>query len=204
MEEVVGVVAVADERVAATHRLSAEDDGPPVGQLSIDHVYPLLVGVVLALGIADTAVVVEVGLQGFGDADVIGRRTAGAADVIVHLHRPAAVLHQCGNSRFRRCAAGVRAVGGGHGIPVEGRGRQTIEGMQFVARRIAGDGLSGCCRPLVIIHHLCHRCRHTSRHARHVFFRRTVAVVGHALVPMGVDERGDGRACGGCGSMRRA
>ena len=129
---------------------------------------------------------------------------AGALGRILHIDRLTTVFHQRGHSLPLGLGAAV-AIGIRHILPVEAHGRQRIvvpcllfilEGGLLI---VSGNLLTGRLRPPVIVHHLCHRRRHTARHTAFAFpirigtiIERTLVIIWTQLIPFGLDQRLDG------------
>ena len=192
--------------------VAGHEHGPSCGQLIVDEILPLLVGVVRRRCEVHVHVVAVVVLE---SGDTVARRCSRGR-AVAHLYGAAHVVHELRHGVL----AGLRrrvGVGVCHVVPVEGHARQcrVRSGGVVPSRGVAGYAGALLLRPLPEIHHLRHGGGHASRGRQHVVAVVVVLgallVVGVALVPAARNERGNevlgGRPCGrgghGTGSALR-
>lgn len=159
MHESVLVVSVEHERVSAGGRTAGGNDRSSVVNLVLYDLLPFLTAVVTPLPVCHTLVIIEIVEQRVW-YDITARP---ARQRVVHAYRYAAVQHQFSDS-VAACFAAVTVVLGRHVVPgIMGRAEISRKSASsHYCRRISVRPLSGL-RPAVIVHHLSHSRRHTSR-----------------------------------------
>ena len=188
MVMIVAVVAIADEGMTSLRVGTAQVEGTSVGQFVVAELIPILIGVVCLLDVLHRSAVAEIGFQRISHAIGIGTRRRVR---VVHLHRHATVEHEvCNGLALHRTFAAIVAVA--HVCPVDGRSFWNATDMQLsidsMIRRshIGRDGgqraVGGSLA--LVIHDLCHRRCHATRHRESLTeIVRAILVVGIALVP---------------------
>ena len=209
-EVAVGVVAVADELVAAGGACAAIEEGAAVVDLVLEEGCPLGVGVGGPDDAGECGGVFEVGAEGVLGAggvevvalihDVVGGAAVLVGGAVVHIDGDAAVEEECGDGgEVGAVADGGEA--GGHVGPVVGGGAEVGA---LVAEILAGVavGAHACVGPLPVAHDLSHSGSHAAGEGflAEVVGGAEVVVVG-ILVPFGLHEGAGGRGVdplGGC------
>ena len=194
MEEVVGLVAVADERVT-NFAFSATVHHRMVGsQVLAQHRIPILCGEIALLGKAHVGIETEIVDECSARLCII--RTTFFR-TILHVTGHTALVHQLGNS-INLCLSAFGGQGVGHiGIIETGLGEVDFEESIFVSRIIVATSFLGGLPELDDLGHC--RGNTTSPHMVAGSFRiyRTEGVIVLSLIPSGGNQRVDafGQIC---------
>ena len=182
-------IAVAYELVSASVAHAAIQDWASLFQFVVDEVCPVGIAVGTSGNIFRSAgIVVEIVNEGC--CNVFGVGAGGWA--VVHLDGVAAILHQRGDG-IALCCGVAAAVAVLHVSPVEGDDGQGGEGDAVAGGGVSGDGFLGLCRPLVVVHHLCHGRCHAACGALAARIIGGAEVVERCvLVPCACKHRSDG------------
>ena len=174
------------EGVARLVLIATIDDRAAQLYLMVEHLFPLLVGKLLALHQVGSLTEVEDRDERTGNACSIRRRLIG---IVVHQHRLTAIAHQPGNVVVR------------HIEPVELPGRQRLEVNLRLAVVVLVGGIpyrlaNDVQRPLEEVHHLRHSRSHTTSERLVTRNLRTVLLIFTSLVPLRIHQRNEFRTLG--------